>query len=209
MTNVGHYLKSYLILSRKDLGILAALFLIAFVSSFVFLWNHDVYVQRLHVTMQVLGVIIFILLGLNVSFFVFRLLSKPDQMLPLLLDLQHSGTLRKVISELIMLNLLALSNFAFLTFSYVLQSQTIQIVAVSASVATWPLFFLILMNMDGSFYSNREHCNQTTTHCFGGTPVAENCGPAVILKSPSTTYAGHERTGGSYPQDNSCKATAC
>lgn len=189
MTNVGQYLKRYLFLSRKDLGILSAIFVMAFASSFVFLWMNNVYLQRLHLTMQVLGVIICILLGLNVSFFVFKLLSQPERMIPMLHSLQSNGVLRKTVSELVLLNILALTNFAFLTFSYVIDSKTIQMIAVSTSVATWPLFFLILMNMDGRFYSAKAPYDCSTAQNFCGMPVAENCGPAIVL---SKTYEAQE-----------------
>lgn len=205
MTTVGQYLRSSMSFSKKDLGILSSLFLLTFVASFVFLWHNGIYLQRLHVTMQVLGVIICILLGLNVSFFVYRLLSDPEKLLPMLHSLHCDGVLRKTVTELVLLNLLALTNFAFLTFSYVLDSQTVQITAVSMSVGTWPLFFLILMNMDGRFYvasTDPTICPVPQSQNLGGMPIAVSCGPAVVPANPKPNL--DDRV-----EDHKLGATAC
>ena len=178
MAHIGHCLKSYLFLSKKDMGMLAALFVIAFASSFAFLWANSIYIDRLHFTMQILAVILFILLGMNVSFFVYTLISQPTTLLPKLQHMQSNGILQKTISELVVLNMLAIANFGCLTLSYI-YLQNLQIVVVSISVASWPLFFLILMNMDVSLYSSKR-CYTCKPSEFGGMAVAENCGPAVV-----------------------------
>lgn len=176
MSNLTKCFKDAARLSRKDISIMALLFMVSTVTSVVYLYRNPIYVEQLQPTMLVLSVLIFILLGLNVSYIAYKLLSDPEHLAFLHREVNGTSQLKKLVVTLIALNFLALANFSFITIGYAFEAKFAQVAAVSMSVGTWPLFFLLMMGIDSSIFTS-HHVEVEQTF---GTPVAEPCGPLII-----------------------------
>lgn len=186
MSTLTKYIKDAARLSRKDVSIMALVFMVSTVTSIVYLYRNPIYVDQLQPTMFVLSVLIFILLGLNVSYIAYKLLSYPEHLAFLHMEVGGTLQLKKLVVTLIALNFLAFANFSFLIIGYFFEEEFAKVAAVSMSVGTWPLFFLILMGIDSSiFESHPVEVEQTF-----GTPVAEPCGPLIIPNLSNREAAG-------------------
>lgn len=185
MSTLTRFFKDTALFSRKDVIIMALLFMVSTVTSIVYLYRNPIYVDQLQPTMFVLSVLIFILLGLN-SYIAYKLLSDTEHLAFLHREIGGTSQLKKLVVKLIALNFLAFANFSFLVIGYVFESEFAKVAVVSMSVGTWPMFFLILMGIDSSIFESR-HVEVEQTF---GTPVAEPCGPLIIPSLSNREAAG-------------------
>ena len=141
-----NYLKKTFTL--KDLYIIGACFFGVFLSIFVFLLRNNVYISNLQLVSQVFALVIYVLLGFNLSYVIYILVSKPNNLINFLAQMASNKMISKFVREIVILNVLALFNLTLLTICNIVTTKIIQVVLLSISLGIWPIIILFLLSMD-------------------------------------------------------------
>lgn len=132
----------------KDIYIIIACFFGVFLSIFAFLSNNDAYIGNVQLISQVFALVIYILLGFNLSYIVYSLMSKPNNLINFVVKMSSNNMIGRFVREIVILNVLALFNLTLLTICNVITIKLIQTILLSLSLGIWPIIILFLLSMD-------------------------------------------------------------
>ena len=132
----------------KDIYIIIACFFGVFLSIFAFLSNNSAYIGNVQLISQVFALVIYILLGFNLSYIVYSLMSKPNNLINFVVKMSSNNMIGRFVREIVILNVLALFNLTLLTICNVITVKLIQTILLSLSLGIWPIIILFLLSMD-------------------------------------------------------------
>ena len=132
----------------KDIYIIIACFFGVFLSIFAFLSNNSAYIGNVQLISQVFALVIYILLGFNLSYIVYSLMSKPNNLINFVVKMSSNNMIGRFVREIVILNVLALFNLTLLTICNVITIKLIQTILLSLSLGIWPIIILFLLSMD-------------------------------------------------------------
>ena len=132
----------------KDIYIIIACFFGVFLSIFAFLLNNSAYIGSVQLISQVFALVIYILLGFNLSYIIYSLMSKPNNLINFVVKMSSNNMLGRFVREIVILNVLALFNLTLLTICNVITVKLIQTILLSLSLGIWPIIILFLLSMD-------------------------------------------------------------
>jgi hypothetical protein len=142
---IAYFKKTF---TLKDLSIICACFFGVFLSIFIFLLRNNAYISNLQLVSQVFALVIYILLGFNLSYIIYILVSKPNNLINFLAQMSSNKMIGKFVREIVILNILALFNLTLLTICNIITVKIIQVVLLSVSLGIWPIIILFLLSMD-------------------------------------------------------------
>ena len=135
--------------TSKDIYILLTSFVCVFLTMFTFLFNNDAYIGNVQIMSHVFALVIYVLLGFNLSYVVYNLISKPNDLISFVVTMSNQNKIGKFVREIVLLNILALFNLTLLTVCNVVTTKLVQIGLLSLSLGIWPLIILFLLSLDG------------------------------------------------------------
>lgn len=137
--------------AKRDFAIVGGVTTIIGLAVFIFLMiNHDKQaIENTQYISKVFSVIVLMIIGLNLTYFIFAFMRNPESIMRLFKAMTADGLAFRFIRDVSALNVLCVFNYTILTLSMFIEVELVQVIFVSLTIGLWPIALLLIFNIDG------------------------------------------------------------